>query len=486
MSRNHGEGDSLERRLNALADSDWYPFHMPGHKRNPEFAREYTPVYRMDITEIAGFDNLHSPAGILRDAMENAAQWVGADRTWFLVNGSTCGIQAALGAVAKPGEKVLLARNFHRSAGQMLALRDFRPVFVLPEEAAGGSICGSVDPEKIRHALRENPDVKAVFLTSPTYEGIVSDVRAAAEAVHERGIPLIVDEAHGAHFPWKNGGVFPVSALDLGADLVIQSLHKTLPAMTQTAVLHLRGSRVSPEEIFRQLRIFETSSPSYVLMASIDRCFRYMADSGRERLRVFGERMERFYAELGKQLRTLRVPGRIRGKKECFDRDLSKVVIFGGGKITGTALADILRRTWHLEPEMACRDYVICMTSLMDTEDGLERLFRAILEIDRELTEEDGKSGSGGVLRAFPALPRAVIPPEEAFDGQWENVPLGDAAGRIAADFVTVYPPGVPMLIPGEEISPEMVAIIREDLALGLEVDGIGEDAARAVRCRRK
>ena len=135
MSRNHGEGDSLERRLNALADSDWYPFHMPGHKRNPEFAREYTPVYRMDITEIAGFDNLHSPSGILRDAMENAAQWVGADRTWFLVNGSTCGIQAALGAVAKPGEKVLLARNFHRSAGQMLALRDFRPVFVLPEEA---------------------------------------------------------------------------------------------------------------------------------------------------------------------------------------------------------------------------------------------------------------------------------------------------------------------------------------------------------------
>jgi arginine decarboxylase len=486
MSGEDSGRDSLERRLNALADSDIYPFHMPGHKRNPEFAREYSAVYRMDITEIEGFDNLHHPQGILRESMENAARSVRADRTWFLVNGSTCGIQAALGAVAKPGEQVLLARNFHRSAGQMLTLRDFRPVFVLPEEAAGGCVCGSVDPEKIRRALREYPAVRAVFLTSPTYEGIVSDVRAIAEAAHEKDIPLIVDEAHGAHFSWENGGYFPESALDLGADLVIQSLHKTLPALTQTAVLHLRGDRVSPEEIFRQLRIFETSSPSYVLMSSIDRCFCYMDSGGKERLKRFGARMERFYAELGGRLNTLQVPGRINRRKECFDRDLSKVVIFGGGKITGTALADILRRTWHLEPEMACRDYVICMTSLMDTENGLERLFRAILAIDGQLTGENEKAGLMGVQRAFRALPRAAVPPEEAFDGPWENVALAEAAGRTAADFVTVYPPGVPMLIPGEEISPELVEIIREDLKLGLEVDGVGEGAGRVLRCRRE
>lgn len=484
---------SLIGRLNRLADSDLYPFHMPGHKRNPSFAEALPSAYRIDITEIKGFDNLHHPTGILRDAMARAAEEAGADRTWFLVNGSTCGIQAAIAAVVKPGEKLLLARNFHRSAGQMLTLRDIRPVFVMPEPAAGGRVCGSVDPEKIRKALRENPDVRAVFLTSPTYEGIVSDIEKIAEITHARGIPLIVDEAHGAHFLFdREHREFPQSALQLGADLVIQSLHKTLPALTQTAVLYLKGNLVDPDEIFRNLRIFETSSPSYVLMASIDQCFRYMNGPGSGKLMDLAGNMKSFYAGLQKSLRYLYVPGRIRGSDFCFDRDISKVVIFGRGYITGTEIADKLRQAFHLEPEMACRDYVICMTTLMDSQEGLNRLYEAILAIDREISERYGESaspvnppdpedfGNPGDTGAaefgnswFSETTRLLLPPEKASDGEKELLPLDRAGGKIAADFVTVYPPGVPMVIPGEEITEKMMEKIRVCLKLGLEVDGI-------------
>ena len=232
---------SLQEELRAYAESGMYPFHMPGHKRNGKWAEGFSSPFSVDITEIEGFDNLHHAEGILRDAMENAAEIYGAERTWFLVNGSTAGILAAISAAALPGERILMAENSHRSAFHGLALRGLSPVFLpvplLPEYGIAGRVCPE-DVERIlsEDAGREGRKIRAVYLTSPTYEGVLSAIRRIAEISHSHGIPLLVDEAHGAHLPFGTG--FGESAIACGADIAVQSVHKTLPSMTQTAVLH--------------------------------------------------------------------------------------------------------------------------------------------------------------------------------------------------------------------------------------------------------
>ncbi|MCR5371138.1 MAG: aminotransferase class I/II-fold pyridoxal phosphate-dependent enzyme, partial [Clostridium sp.] len=380
---------SLQEKLRAYGETDMYPFHMPGHKRNREWAERFSSPFSADITEIMGFDNLHRPEGILRDAMEDAAALYGAERTWFLVGGSTAGILAALSAAALPGEKILMASNCHRSAYHAAVLRDLMPVFVRPEISEEYGVSCAVRPEDVERILSENaaerggPEgrIRAVFLTSPTYEGVISDIRRIAETAHRFGIPLIVDEAHGAHLAFI--GMAGESAVACGADLVIQSVHKTLPALTQTALLHLcRGGEkyFSPEALTRWLRVFESSSPSYILMESIDSCLRYMGSAeGARAAKDYMSRLSALRASL-EGLKHIRL-----FSAECADP--SKLVLFPDRALgmTGKDLADLLRLRYHLETEMACRDYVIAMTSVMDTEDAFRWLEEALYELDREL-----------------------------------------------------------------------------------------------------
>ncbi len=427
--------DSLLKKLREYADSDMYPFHMPGHKRRDltDFMHQNDPAknggpedthdprqtslpYGIDITEIEGFDNLHHAEGILRDAMDHAAGVYGADRTYFLVNGSTCGILAAICAATITGSSILIARNSHISAYNALILGGLDPVYILPHTltesilfGAGGSaddpcteIFGSVAPSDVDEALQKDTDhaIRAVFIVSPTYEGIASDVRQIAEISHRYGIPLIVDEAHGAHLPFApDDGYFPESALYCGADIVIQSLHKTLPALTQTAVMHVKGNLVDTSRIEQFLRMFESSSPSYILMASIDECIRYMAGDGRAEMGRYEERLKDFYGEAA-SLKNIKVFGSPSGisagqtfpgktgeyRPGIFARDPSKIVIYTGiSKLTGPELAGILRDDYHIETEMSAPGYVIAMTSLMDTDEGFGRLSRALTEIDHSL-----------------------------------------------------------------------------------------------------
>ncbi len=420
--------DRLLKKLKEYADSDMYPFHMPGHKRRDPSGsagqKDTLLPYRIDITEIDGFDNLHHAEGILKDAMDYAAEVYGSDRTYFLVNGSTCGILAAICAATVPGSSILMARNSHVSAYNALILGDLDPVYILPAAISPGGcsgigeplnagIPGSVDPSDVEKALQDDTDhkIRAVFIVSPTYEGIVSDVTSIAAAAHSFGIPLIVDEAHGAHLNFApDDGYFPRSALSCGADIVIQSLHKTLPALTQTAVMHIRGDLVGPGRIEQFLNMFESSSPSYILMASIDECIRYMNGEGRKEMERYEKRLKTFYSETS-SLKTLRVPdfqtdissGTQSSEKKKTDRlrvyarDPSKIVILAGSAsagaenisekpvLTGSGLAAILRENYHIETEMSAPDYVIAMTSLMDTDEGFERLITALQEIDSSL-----------------------------------------------------------------------------------------------------
>ena len=255
----------LEEELKTLAESDMYPFHMPGHKRNMKL--QVNP-YAYDITEIDDFDNLHEAEGIIAQAQQRAAELFHAEKSFFLVNGSTCGILAAISAAVPKGGRILMARNCHKAAYHAAYLRGLQISYVYPVITQFG-IQGSIRVEDVAAALQEDASIQAVVITSPTYDGILSDIASIAELAHSYNIPLIVDEAHGAHLGFYS--YFPQAAIQLGADVVIQSLHKTLPSFTQTAILHMNKGLVRQEDIIRFLSIYETSSPSYLFLAGIDR-----------------------------------------------------------------------------------------------------------------------------------------------------------------------------------------------------------------------
>ena len=281
--------DYLYSRLKEYSESDYYPFHMPGHKRNAGLTDAVLP-YLIDITEIEGFDDLHHAEGILKEAQGRAAVLYGADETHYLINGSTVGILSAVMGCTHKGARILMARNCHKSVYNAVYLNELRPVYVYPQLYRENELNGPITPEEIEQKLEINDAIDAVVITSPTYDGVVSDIKRIADIVHRKGIPLIVDEAHGAHFGFHP--YFPDNANVLGADVVIHSLHKTLPALTQTALLHINGRITNRKRIRQYLDIFQSSSPSYVLMAGIDECIRMLQSRGQEVFQNYVEQLK--------------------------------------------------------------------------------------------------------------------------------------------------------------------------------------------------
>lgn len=481
---------SLYQALSAYGESDFYPCHMPGHKRSP-LCGEMADFYKIDITEIEGFDNLHQAEGILLEAQERANRLYGADETFFLVNGSTCGILASMMASTIPGDEILMARNCHKSVYHAAILQGLRARYYQPAMIGEYDICDGVCSEQIGQLLDRYPECRAVVITSPTYEGIISDVEGIAEAVHQRGKILIVDEAHGAHlglrcvepeakgesdseiFSTINGG-----AVAQGADLVIHSLHKTLPSMTQTALLHVNGSRVDRMRLRRYLSMLQSSSPSYVLMASMDSCVRFIEEHGRERFAA----MRRYYAAFCKkteQLRHIRIGKMTKVSKTCAlkDWDIGKIVIsVKDTNMTGKELCNVLREEYHLELEMAAQTYALAMMTLMDEEQGWQRLADALVEIDGRIEE---KPACNSVKRAV--FCETVLTMAEAFHSPREELFLEDASGRISAAFIMPYPPGIPLVAPGERISEEVIKEIEACSETGLFVQGVSAEGRIGV-----
>jgi len=379
----------LYDKIKEYAESGVYPMHMPGHKRNALFLPPGLPC-DADITEIPGFDDLHDPHGVLLETSELAAGLYGSSRAFLLVNGSTAGVLAAIGAHAAHGDRILVAGNCHRSVFNAAELFGLDTVTIAQETGAAGAAGGiglSIDPESVDSALEKDSSIKLVVLTSPTYEGVISDVRSIAHAAHARGVPLFVDSAHGAHLGFSP--VFPDSAVASGADVVVMSLHKTLPALTQCSLLHVCGSRANAGELARLLSVLQTSSPSYVLMASIDSCLRLLSSEKDELFRAY----ERNLACFGEGIKTLRkiiVPyhGPCPPHPGFFAFDPGKIVVVTKNTpLSGFMLADILRAEHKIEVELARDNYVVAMTSICDSEDGFARLAEALVRIDRSLTK---------------------------------------------------------------------------------------------------
>lgn len=473
--------DLLEH-LQKLQSSDEYPFHMPGHKRN--FGADFMDnPYGIDITEIEGYDNLYEAEGILQDAMKRAAKVCGAEETFFLVNGSTAGLFSAITGVTDPGDRILVARNCHKAVFHAIELRQLQAVYLHPEFIEKWDLLGSVRVEEVSQKLKEYPDIKAVLITSPTYDGIVSPVKEIADICHKAGIPLIVDEAHGAHFPHDDR--FPESAIQSGADVVIQSMHKTLPSFTQTALIHMKKGYADVNRIREYIGFYQTSSPSYLFMAGMDRCMGLIEQKGSHLWDEFF-RLREDFSNRTASLSHIRI---------YEENEPGKVVIsVKNTTMTGRQLQQILLEKYHLQMEMTAETYVVGILTLCDTKEGFERLAEALIEIDRTLDagssnkKADGKAempedtgidpaqSSEMVKNFFREALRTedvVYSLSEIRKKRKEMLPFKEAEGRIVADYVNLYPPGIPLLIPGERITKDHISLIQGYLEKNMHVQGI-------------
>lgn len=434
----------LYKELVNYSKSDYYPFHMPGHKRNiSDFLND---AYAIDITEIDGFDNLHDAKGLIKEAEERAAKLYKSEETKFLVNGSTCGILSAISAVTKKGDKIIAARNCHKSVYNAIEINELKPIFIYPEIIGDERISSGITVSQIEKALLENRDAKAVIITSPTYDGIVSDIASISKLVHEFDIPLIVDEAHGALFYIEGR-----SAVINKADIVINSLHKTLPALTSTALIHINGNLVNRDEVKKYLSIYQTSSPSYVLMASIDYAVDVMERDGNKLYMQNCIRVMKLKEAL-KKLRNLKLITKdellLNG---VFDFDENKVIISTvNSKITGKELSDILLNKYHLRSEMSAVTYTLLMLTVMDSDEGIERLINALYEID------DSVAGN-----------------KESKQNICVDNSLEKLIGKKSDKTVYVYPPGIPIIVCGETVTEDIVKEINENIKAGLDVKGL-------------
>ena len=386
-----------------------------------------------------------------------------------------------------------MSRNCHKAAYHGVFLNRLRVEYIYPQIIEEFGIQGGLVPEDVEKVLKTDHDIQAVLVVSPTYDGIVSDIEKIVEICHGCGIPLIVDEAHGAHFRYHKG--FPVSALDLGADVVIQSLHKTLPAFTQTSILHVKGNLVDWERLEHYLQIFQSSSPSYLFMAGMERCLRFMEESkgteegmtgGRSRMDQFYHRLVKLRKELGAMKRLRLLEEDSKGKNGVYDLDISKVIISARGTgINGEELGEWLRRDYHLEMEMCAAEYVTAITTVMDTEEGLRRLRNALLEIDGKLSDRVESQDCGKKNQRYELKPETVMSIADGWEQADKKISLEDSVGRISGEYIYLYPPGIPFVVPGEKISQEVVDLVKRYQKCGYSVQGMADQNWKEIRVVR-
>ena len=376
----------MVEELTGLSGSDMYPFHMPGHKRQGTGSRDWLEgAYAHDITEIDGFDDLQAPCGLIADIETRLAALYKAEKAFLSVNGSTCGNLSAVAALVPGGGCLLSDKEAHRSIFNAAFLLGCDMLFLERKTLPDSGLTACISPEETERGLKRAksdgriPD--AVLITSPTYEGFVSDVDTISDIVHEYGIPIIVDGAHGAHFTADRGTGFP--KMSVKPDITVVSLHKTLPALTQVSAVLVNGSLIRPDVIKRYINIFQTTSPSYILMASADRCLDIMENRGAILKNRLKERLETVYS-LNSTMNRLYFTGpEYKGKYGIFDFDKSRInVTDRTGRMTGQDLYDIFRNKYHIQPEKAGERTCLLLTSIMDSEKGFERLVQAVKEMD--------------------------------------------------------------------------------------------------------
>ncbi len=447
---------------------------MPGHKLGAGIPREFVgELEKLDLTEIPGTDNLHAPTGAIKEAQELAAGAFGAWKSFFLVNGSTVGLHAAIAAMCRPGQRLIVGRDCHRAVIHGMLIAGAEPVYMLPEYSVEFGIHTGITVQTVEKTLREAPDAAGVLITRPNYYGVCSDVRAIAEVVHAHDKLLAVDEAHGSHLVFSPR--LPVSALQAGADICIQSAHKTLPALTQGAYLHVGSERVDLERLRYFLDIYQTTSPSYILMAYLDIAREIMQKCGESLLHSLLDTIavctERLSLTGIKLLSQPELPG--------FEHDATRLTFrtreLG---LSGYDAEKLLREKFGIQVEMSDTDNIVCIGTVADNADRIERLFSALLDMSRTVIPK--KAVNIPVFTGLK-LPERTMEPAGILNAAPRRIPLEEAAGKISREIISPYPPGIALVCPGEVFTGEMVVFLREILYAGGIIHGIDENGCVVV-----
>ena len=450
--------------LKNYTDTNPVSFYMPGHKHGRGFPQEFLDyAVKIDTTEIPGSDNLHFPETIIKEAQDLTAELFGADKSFFIINGSTCGIQASILTLCTRGDKFIIGRNCHKSVISALILAGAIPVFVSPEYDEEFGVSAQISPRSIEKALAENPDSKGVLITSPNFYGVCSDIREISKICHKHGVPLVVDEAHGPHLKFHSG--LPESAMEGGADICIQSAHKTLLALTQSSFLHLRSNLVDAALLKHYLVMIQSTSPSYILMASLDIAREIVATKGEKLLGELLENINDFKAKM-KNLPKLSIADK--------NADPTRLVIHSRKLgITGFELDRQLRTRFNVQPELCDLYNVVFITTMDNIKADFDALFNALRTI-----HEENKTRAELPLKnmRLDEIPERAFLPADAFRMKNERIPLSDSLGRVSTATIVPYPPGIPVLCPGEKISAHSIEYIKMILDLGGNVNNIDEN----------
>lgn len=439
---------SILKKLEQHNKIEKVSFHMPGHKSGKAFCGSQfrSSLWNFDTTELSDTDCLLSPTECIKEAEEKAAKIYEAENSFFLVNGASCGILSMFRAAFKEGDKVIIIKDCHRSTINAVALCGVIPIYINPiihEKGFSGGVCF----ETVKETIEAHPDAKGVFLTSPTYFGIVSNIKEIARYVHERGMLLLCDEAHGAHFPFSD--VFPDSSISQGADIAVISLHKSMPCPNQTAVLNLGRCSVSYEDMKAAVNMFQTTSPSYIFLSMIEKAL----DIGK----ASGERLTKKY--LDNVLKDEHI--------YSFDDPFKLILDFSNKGYTGFEVMNILEKNFGIYAEMAVETCVLLMASWANDRKDFHILKKAVKYIDslpnRKAIEQ---------VKIQDVKTNMIMTPRSVLNCKKEKVLLGEAISRIAAREVTVFPPCIPVFVPGEEIKNEHIETIKNGINRGLLVTG--------------
>lgn len=478
MGKLSQENAPIYEALENLRKMRVVPFDVPGHKRgrgNPELTQLLgEQCMNMDVNSMKPLDNLCHPVSVIKEAEELAAEAFHAAHVFLMVGGTTSSVQSMILSVAKRGEKIILPRNVHRSVIGAMVLCGAVPVYVNPQCSQRLGIPLGMSVEDVRRAIEENPDAKAVLVNNPTYYGVCSDIRSIVKLAHEHGMYCLADEAHGTHFYFSDK--LPVSAMEAGADMAAVSMHKSGGSLTQSSLL-LTGPGISPGHVRQIINLTQTTSGSYLLMSSLDISRRNLALRGRETFEKVMELAEYARSEINE------IPGFYAFSKELingdsvFDFDVTKLSVHTlEVGLAGIEVYDLLRDEYDIQIEFGDFGNVLAYLSIGDRKRDVERLVSALSEISRRFGKE-----KVDLLEQEYIPPLVAVSPQDAFYAPKEALPLEHCVGRICSEFVMCYPPGIPLLAPGEQVTQAIVEHIVYAKEKGCTLTGPEDEEIRQL-----
>lgn len=458
-------------------------FHIPGHKKgagiDPEFRNFIGEnALSIDLINIAPLDDLHQPRGMIKKAQDLAAEAFGADYTFFSVQGTSGAIMTMIMSVCGPGDKIIVPRNVHKSVMSAIVFSGAIPIFIHPEIDTQLGISHGITVDSVEKTLKEHPDAKGLLVINPTYFGFAGDLKKIVDLAHSYNIPVLVDEAHGVHIHFHDD--LPLSAMQAGADMAATSVHKLGGSMTQSSILNVREGLVSPKRIQSVLSMLTTTSTSYLLLASLDVARKRLATEGKDLLDRTIALAQSIRQRVNKIENLYCVGNEMLGSQATFDYDPTKLIISVKNLgLTGHDVEKWLREKHNIEVELSDLYNILCLVTLGDSKDDADKLVAALEDLSKEFQDY---SKTVHVEVMLPDIPVLAVSPREAFYSETELIPFEEAEGRIIAEFVMVYPPGIPIFIPGEIITKENLIYIQKNLEAGLPVQGPEDPELKMIR----